>query len=76
MINPQFLSVSGEEGGVINNNYLDEVAVDLNGIVRRELIVLLIMIGESMEFQSSDVLDSGISPQDPRESIRCDLLSL
>ena len=76
MANSQFLSVSEDEDNPINDNYLDEVAVDLDRIVRRVLVVLFIMIGESVEFRSSDVLDSGVPPQDPRESVCCALSSL
>ena len=68
MTDSQLLSVSEEGGNRIDDNYLDEVVVDLDSILRRKRIVWLILIEETMEFRSSDVLDSGIPPQDPRKT--------
>ena len=76
MVNSQFLSSSGDEGSRVDDNYLDEVAVDLDKIVGREWVVFLIMLDDAMRFRSSDVLDSGIPPRDPREPVCRDSFSL
>ena len=67
MVNSQLLSTSREEGNRVDENYLDEVAVDLDKIVGKEWVIYFIMLEDAMRFRSSDVLESGIPPKDPRE---------